>query len=250
MNTNPQTARRWGMLLFLLGFAAGIWLLGGIAWANLEASLFGSGDVGENLSGLRCSLLITPNETALAQVTLTNPLDRPIHRLVRWRIAQRHLLLAQEERQDVMIPAGGKTTVTQTLSPDQGVYGGRFLMTSAYVGSTYPLPALQGSCGTWIVHLPWLRGIHILLLGNLLAIGGMGLGFWLRHRHRPPQGSAEGALALSLITYLIGMGAVLLFRWWVIAGLAFFLMLLILIIWAFQRIDERWLQVKPPIDNL
>ena len=77
MHTSSALKRRLGYLLFAIGFLAGLWLLGGIAWANLESSLFGSGDVGDNLSSLRCSLIVTPNETAQARVTLENPLDRP-----------------------------------------------------------------------------------------------------------------------------------------------------------------------------
>ena len=248
MDKRLQSQRRWGIILFLIGFVAGTWLLGGIAWAGLEASLFDTGTVGENLSGLRCSLVITPDEPAYVHVTLDNPLDRPITRLVRWRVAQRHILLVEQEREGVPFQPGERKTISRELSSDEGVYGGRFLMSSVYVGSAYPLPAMEGNCGTWIVNIPYLDGIHILILGSLIAILGMGAGYFLRQRARTPENSSEGALALMLILFIIGMGAVALFGWWVVAGIAELLMLLTLVLWLFQRIDQRWLQVKPPID--
>ena len=45
------------------------------------------------------------------------------------------------------------------------------------------------------------------------------------------------------------MLGVWLFGWWVVAGLGVLLMLLTLALWLFQRIDDRWLQVKPPIED-
>ena len=249
MNKRARSQRRWGGLLFLIGFLAGAWLMGGIAWAGLEASLFDTGTVGENLSGLRCSLVITPDEPAFVHVTLNNPLDRPITRLVRWRVAQRHILLVEQEREGVTFQPGERKTLTRELSPDAGVYGRRFIMSSVYVGSAYPLPALEGSCGIWVVNIPHLNGIHILILGSLIAVAGMGAGFAIRYRTRDPQQGSEGALALMLAFFVIGMAATWLFGWWMVAGLAELLMLLTLALWFFQRIDERWLQVKPPIEE-
>ena len=249
MDSPVNTQRRWGAILFFIGFVAGVWLMGGIAWAGLEASLFDTGTVGENLSSLRCPLVITPDESAIVRVTLDNPLDRPITRLVRWRVAQRHILLVEQEREGVEFQPGERKTLTRELSPEAGVYGGRFLMSSVYVGSAYPLPALEGSCGTWVVHIPYLDGIHILILGSLIAVLGMGAGFAIRYRTRDPEKESEGALAAILTFFIVGMLAVWLFGWWVVAGLGVLLMLLTLALWLFQRIDDRWLQVKPPIGD-
>jgi hypothetical protein len=249
MTAHARTLRRWGTLLFLIGYLVGVWLMGGIAWAGLEASLFDTGTVGENLPGLRCSLLITPDESATVRVTLTNPLDRPITRLVRWRVAQRHLLLVEQEREGVPFQPGERKTLERQLSPELGVFGGRFIMTSVFVGSAYPLPALEGSCGTWVVHIPYLDGIHILILGSLIAVLGMGTGFAIRYRTRDPEKGSEGALGAILAFFVVGMAGVWLFGWWVVAGLGTLLMLLTLGLWVFQRIDERWLQVRPPIEE-
>ena len=249
MHTSSALKRRLGYLLFAIGFLAGLWLLGGIAWANLESSLFGSGDVGDNLSSLRCSLIVTPNETAQARVTLENPLDRPIDRFVRWRIAQRHVLRVDEYRDTVSLQPGDKTTLERDVSPSSGVYGGRFLMLSAYVGSTYPLPALEGNCGIWVISIPWLTGIQILILVNLVALLGMGLGLLLVRRNPSgPEGISGGAFATMLLIYLVGMGATVLFRWWAIGGAAALLMLLMMVMWLLYRLDKDWLRVTPPED--
>ena len=248
MERHASFQRRWGTILFLIGFFVGAWLLGGVTWANLEASLFDSGKVGDNLTTLRCSLIITPDEAAHARLTLQNPLDRPIKRFVRWRIAQRHLLLVDETKESVAQTPGERLVLEIALSPEHGVFGGRFLMVSVFVSSAYPLAALEGNCGTWIIDIPFLDGIHILILGGLFAVLGMTLGFWLRYRNRPPERSSEGALLAMLAFFLAGMIAITFFTWWVLAGVMFLLMWLTLALWVFQRIDERWLQVKPPID--
>ncbi len=249
MDKRVQAQRRCGMILFLIGFVTGAWLLGGIAWAGLEASLFDSGAVGENFSSLRCSLIITPDEPASAWVRLENPLDRPIQQFVRWRLARRHILLVEEEKESVQLNPGDRMIVQRWCEPSAGVYGGRFVMISAYVSSAYPIPARAGSCGVWVVHFPFLKGIHILILGSLIAALGMSAGYFLRQRARDPENGSEGALALMLITFIIGLSAVTLFGWWMVAGLAELLMLLTLALWFFQRIDQRWLQVKPPISD-
>ena len=247
--TSRPSLSRGGTLLFLIGFVAGAWLLGGIAWAGLEASLFDAGVAGEHLSSLRCSLVITPDESARAWIRLSNPLDRPIQQFVRWRLARRHILLVDEEKVSFSLEPAEKLILQHCCEPSAGVYGGRFVMISAYVSSAYPIPARAGSCGVWVVHIPRLKGVHILILGSLLAVAGMGAGWRLRGRTQASDNGSEGALALMLAFFIIGMGSAWLFRWWVVAGLAELLMLLTLAVWLFQRIDQRWLQVKPPIEK-
>ena len=209
--------------------------------------MFDSGTVGEQLSSLRCSLLITPAEPARAWIRLDNPLDRPIRQFVRWRLARRHMLLVDEEKVPVRLKPGEKIIIQQRCEPSAGVYGGRFVMISAYVSGAHPIPAREGSCGVWVVHVPFLKGIHILILASLAAIGGMAAGIHLYRRARAPDEDSGGALVLILALFLIGLGSAWLFHWWVVAGLAFLLMLLTLALWSFQRIDQRWLQVRPPI---
>ena len=248
MGAPSSFPRRIGYLLFAIGFLIGLWLLGGIVWANLEAGLLASGDVGENLSSLRCSLVVTPNEMARARVTLENPLDRPIDRFVRWRIAQRHVLLVDQFRDTASLQPGEKQTLERDVSPSSGVYGGRFLMVGVYVGSTYPLPAMEGSCGVWVIPVTWLDGMQILVFGNLAALLGMALGLLLVRRNPSgPGGVSGGAFATMLVIYVIGMGATLALRWWAIGGAAVLLMILLMVLWLLYRIDRDWLRVEPPL---
>ena len=122
-------------------------------------------------------------------------------------------------------------------------------MLSAYVGSTYPLPALEGNCGMWVISIPWLTGIQILILVNLVALLGMGLGLLLVRRNPSgPEGISGGAFATMLLIYLVGMGATVLFRWWAIGGAAALLMLLMMVMWLLYRLDKDWLRVTPPED--
>lgn len=248
MGAPSSFLRRIGYLLFAIGFLIGLWLLGGIVWANLEAGLLASGDVGENLSSLRCSLVVTPNEMARARVTLENPLDRPIDRFVRWRIAQRHVLLVDQFRDTASLQPGEKQTLERDVSPSSGVYGGRFLMVGVYVGSTYPLPAMEGSCGVWVIPVTRLDGMQILVFGNLAALLGMALGLLLVRRNPSgPGGVSGGAFATMLVIYVIGMGATLALRWWAIGGAAVLLMILLMVLWLLYRIDRDWLRVEPPL---
>jgi len=210
--------------------------------------MFGAGDVGENLSSLRCSLMVTPDEMARARVTLKNPLDRPISRFVRWRVAQRHVLMSDEHRDTVSLQPGEKKTLERDVSPSSGVYGGRFLMISAYVGSTHPLPAMEGSCGVWVIAIPWLTGMQVLILGNFIALLGMGAGLWLVRRNpASPEDASGGALTILILAYIIGMGATLLFRWWAIGGGIALLMLLLMVLWLLYRIDRDWGRIEPPL---
>ncbi len=230
--------RGLGLLLYLVGLGIGAALMGGIVWANLEARLFDPETVGERLTTLRCPLLVTPQEVATARVTVENPLDRPIRRRLRFRVAQGSVLLVEEEQILVPLEPGERRTFTWDVDPAQGVYGGRFLMVSAAVSGYPPLPARHGSCGTLVVPLSALQGIHILLLGNLLALGGMLLGLYLRGegwRRQQRLNAFDSGLRILVGLYVLGMGTLLLGHWWALAGIALFLMGLILLGLVFRQ---------------
>jgi hypothetical protein len=156
--------------------------------------------------------------------------------------------MVEQQRDTVTLKPGERKTLERNVSTASGVYGGRFLMVDAFVGSTYPLPAMEGACGVWVVSIPWLSGLQVLILGNLVALLGMGLGLLLVRRYSAgPEGVSGGAFALLLLSYVVGFGATLLFRWWVIGGVAILLMLLLMVLWLLYRIDRDWLRVKPPL---
>ncbi len=227
-----------GLLLYLVGLGIGVALMGGIVWANLEARLFDPETVGERLTSLRCPLLVTPQEMARVQLTVTNPVERPIRRRVRFRVAQGSVLLVEEEQALLALEPKERRVLTWEVDPAQGVYGGRFLMVSAALSGYPPLPARHGACGTLVVPAPGLRGGHILVLANLLALAGMLLGLGLRGEDwRPQQRLSAFDSGLRILTglYVLGMGALLLGHWWAVAGLALFLMALILLGLVFRQ---------------
>lgn len=228
---------RLGFLFFTTGLLAGAWLLGGIVWANIEASVFDAGKFGEHLTTLRCPLVITSKEQPQVRLVLKNPLDRTIKRLVRVHIARRSLLLMDEYKQWVDLKPGQHQSLAWALDPDNGVYHGRILMVGVYVGRSYPLPALQGNCGVWVLRrLPWLQGGHILFLVNLLAFGGMLGGIWLIRRVND-SGTLDaivGVMSVLLVLYTVGMGGLLLRRLWFLAAVVLLLMTLVAVLFLFQ----------------
>ena len=232
-----RSQSRLGFLFFAIGLLGGVWLLAGVVWANIEASVFDAGKFGDHLTTLQCPLIATSAEQPQVKLVLKNPLNRPIKRLVRVHIANRSILLLDEDKQWVALQPGQRRSLAWTLDPDQGVYDGRILMVGVYVGRSYPLPALQGNCGIWVLRrIPWLRGKYILFLVNLLAFGGMFGGLWLLKRVNDTHSldAIVGVMSVLLGLYAVGMGSLLLKRLWFIAAVVLLLITLVTVLFLVQ----------------
>ncbi len=244
--------RVWGLFLFLIGFVIGILLLGGIAWANLEASFFDpwtSLTADEKLNTLECPLIVTPGEAVTVQVTLDNPLDNPIRRLVRVHIPHGFITLLDEEESWLDFQPAERKTLSWPVPTESGVYGGRFLMVSVYASGHTPIPSQESRCGIWVVPFPLGRGVYLLAAGSILALLAMVAGLRMRVRTwrlRQRLNALDSGLQALLLLYVLGMAAILIGRWWFVSAGAVLLMGIIAATLLFRWVEDAWLREPGP----
>ncbi len=226
----PSIPRRGlGLLIYTVGFLLAIYLLGHTVWAYFEAQLFDpwtSLAAEAKLTTLECPLVIARAEGATVRLTLENPLERPIRRLVRLQVPEGYITLLSQEEQWVDLAPGARRTLEWHFGPERGVYGGRFLFVSAYASGRTPIPAQEGRCGIWIMPLAGVPGNLAWGAGILGAWMAMVSGLALRgHRWRDRErlNTFDTGLRVVLGAYTVGLLAMVGGRWWFVAGLALLL---------------------------
>ena len=206
-------------LLFLGGILLQLSLSGGVVWAEVEASIYGTQTAGDGLK-LSCPFMLAPSESSRVTATITNSLNQPVLPTLTTEISS----------------VGGLQSLSQTLSlaphetqiihwlvnPSDVIFGGLILV-NVIQGRYGDLDPQHGFCGILIFNLFNLTGnesfVLIFISGIVLILVG---GTLWRHIHKPLDDSAEqtlqacggmaGVTTLALLTALP--------RWW---GLTLFL---------------------------
>jgi hypothetical protein len=214
-------------ILYMIGLFVGISFLGLYVWANIEASLFDpalSGD--ESLRALQCPMIITEEEIAVIRVSLNNPLDRDINRLVRLRISEGMVTLKRQVDQRAELTPGESVTLEWEAYPEDAAFD-RIILVRGYIFRHTPLPARSGSCGIIVVNFPFLTGNQIGLFAALGSFLTMGIGslVWITST-RPVLGGKQRHLAVGMVWlfFFLMVGIVLsYFGLWQMAFLLLFI---------------------------
>ncbi len=226
-------------LLFVSGVLFALLLAIVAFWPDQEASLFDSSlSAQASLDTLHCPLVVTPNEAAAIQVTLANPLERPIQLLARARISDGYVTLMRQETRTLQLSPGETKMASWAITGDDAVYG-RFILARVYVFRQNPLPSRQKACGVWFLNVPLVTGTQLVMAVVAASLLGMVVGgaWWLRlewplRDRRRDLVLAAGTLAL-LVLVAAGMS---LLGWWV-GGL----LVILLAVLALVVIVERYL---------
>ncbi len=219
--TTPQGVRprSWAWPVFVLALVLGLLLLGGVVWANLEArlfyptDLFTPGSARERLRGLRCPLVVAQDERAHLFLRVTNPLDMPVRRFIRITVALRHVLLVDQDKIWLDFAPHETRTISWEIPATEGVYGGRFLLTSVYMGATGRLVPALNDCGVWVWPLQGVSGAWAWALASGLVFGLLATGLYMGGLARS-SALARGLFGLYLLAWL-AEGAL---RAWVVTG--------------------------------
>lgn len=224
-------------LLFLSGLLFTLLIAIATYWPDQEASLFDSSlSAQASLDTLRCPLVVTPNEDAAIQVTLTNPLDRPIQLLARGRISDGYVTLMRQETRIVPLAPGETQTASWTITADDVVYG-RFILARVYVFRQNPLPSRQKACGIWFLDVPLVTGTQVVIAGVAASLLGMGVGgaWWLRLEWPLRERRRDQALAAGSMAFLLLAAAGMSLAGWWIAGLLTILLAVIVMAVMLER---------------
>lgn len=225
MNPRKWLARPLGILLFSAGLLLGMALFGVVVWADFEAVLFNPGLRRDaSLRSLRCPVMITESETGIVTASLTNPLDRPIDRYVRAHITDGYVTLMREVDQSVSIAPGGRERLAWEVTADDAAFE-RFILVRVVVRGRYPLPSRQGTCGIFVVDVPYLTGDQVFGLVFTAGLISMGLGFGLWYRASEPlrERGLQATRAMGMLASSVALGTIVGWLGWWLPGAIVFL---------------------------
>lgn len=180
MHKNQRFIKIIGILLFSVGLVMAFTLSSVMVWGDLEASLFTSGlRADENLSTLRCPIVITTSETGTITAELSNPSTRTVDRYLIANISEGYASLVREVRTNLPIPPQGKQKVEWKIYPEDAAFEERVILFRVYINPRHPNPSLGGNCGVVRIDLNGLTGGQIVGSSAFLAFASIGSGIAL-----------------------------------------------------------------------
>jgi hypothetical protein len=157
-NTQNKSVRNLSIILYAIGFVAGLWLAGVTIWANMEASLFDAAmQSDETLDTLRCPALLSVTETGLVRATFHNGSERPLNFFVRANISNGYVTLMRQNNARLPLAPGESQELTWAVEAADAAYG-RFVLVRVNVLRNPAYPTRDASCGIYLLPLPWLTG--------------------------------------------------------------------------------------------
>jgi hypothetical protein len=234
--------RTVGVIVFSVGFAVGLLVYAGAAWADLEGAMFDAATHGDkSLRTVRCPVLITKNETGTVSAAVHNSLDIPVRFSIQARFSEGFVTLMREENALLPVDAGATETLEWTVTADEAAYSSVVLVKVLLRGH-YPLPSRQATCGILVLGLPFLTGKQVLALAVAVSLALMALGgiLWLTGTRPLREGFdvdlARGMGALA-VTVLVGMFAAFLGAW--LLGLIVVVITVLLIVELIRHVVQR-----------
>jgi hypothetical protein len=214
--------RSVGVLLFVTGVALGLVLSTMAVWGEVEAMMFDlSRDADAGLGSLRCPLIVTTKDTAMATASVKNPTDKKMTRSLKVHISHGHVTLMREINEKLPLEPGEKVQLEWALYPDDAAFG-RFILVGAYMPSYYPYPSRRGTCASLVLDTPYLTGGQLAALAIAGSGLGMvsGLGLWVAADRPSNEKRRKATGAMATLAGTIAAGIVVnLLGWWLLGGI-------------------------------
>jgi hypothetical protein len=205
MEPVEKTSRTGSALLYLFGMLLALMLAVISLWADLEASLFSPVALIDNrLEGLRCPIIVTPNEAASIKATFANPTDQDMVFFARARVSQGTASLMRQMNEEVLVAARRAEEVEWVVRLEDAAFD-RLILARVYVLRRYPLPARDQSCGMVVMNVPVLTGAQVVVLWLGLSLASLvgGALLWLRGARPLRDRRLALARAAAILTALI-----------------------------------------------
>jgi len=212
-----------------MGVIVGFFLIFVAAWADMEASAYDFPRLANaGLGGLRCPVLMTPDETSTIALDVSNPTEGQISPSIRTLISTRRL--PEEFLDGIQLTPGESKRLEWTVDAEN-IDLGSFIFAKVLLYSAYPLPTQEATCGIFILDLPG-TGRMIVPVMMTLSLISMGWGLYringlrtANERLRKHMGS------MTFLAILIGLGIALSFiGGWIFSLLVLVVSLLLIII--------------------
>lgn len=168
---NKRLKRVLGVVLFAVGVVIGLGLAAIAATGDMEAMLFDAGLAhlrDEALPTLRCPVFITASETGTVRARFKNPTDSDFEFRIFAHVSQ-YLTMWREEITMLPVAAGESEQLEWAVTADDAVQG-NLVLAKILRTRHYPLPAQLGSCGIFVLNLPFGSGRAILTIAIVVMI--------------------------------------------------------------------------------
>ncbi len=199
MQANRKLFRTFGIILFTAGILAGSLMFILLNWAYFEASFyFGYSPPAQKvLTSLRCPLLMTSGETGQVTMSMTNTTSMDL--LIPVQTELSYYGAATLDNFSYTLASGQTRRLSWTVSSDNVVFG-NLIMAQVYTNRSYTLPSRANTCGTVVLPLTWVTGVHLFIIVLSFSLVGMAAGWslWLAG-NRPIQG--EGIIATRAMIF-------------------------------------------------
>jgi hypothetical protein len=207
MQGNKKQFRTLGISFFSIGILSGMVIFIFMNWAYLEAFFFFGyiAPADQQLTTLRCPLLMTSGDTGAVTISLANNTTRDISPMIQTEISYRGE--ATLKKDNYPVAAGETRIISWEISSDDIVFGD-LILARVYVYSTYILPSRSSTCGTVVVNLPGLSGTNLFLIMLACSLACMAAGWSLWLAGSTPQ-QADGLIAIramAVFTAIVLLG--------------------------------------------
>jgi len=218
------------LLPYLIGLAAGFFLILVSTWADMEASVYGfPRQAHAGLKGFSCPILMTRRETGRIAFTISNTTDGKISPFIKFMASTPVMLEEHSEDFDL---APGESRALEWQVDSENIDLGQFIFAKVLVISAYPLPTQEASCGIFVLNLP-VSGRTTLWLLIATSLIGMGWGLYAMSMSRRAAGArlAKYLPALAFLSIAILLGFIFVFAGaWVQSTLTLAVILLLSVI--------------------
>lgn len=208
--------RNFGLPLLSAGVLLAFVLTVLMVWPDVESVSYGFPRVGyQPISGMSCPVFMNRSEDTRFSITFTNPTERTLRPQVQVFISEPSLARWRDLTTPVEVAPDAQETVHWDLNAGDVVLN-NFIFAKVYTYATYPQPNQEGSCGIFVMDIPWIRADVLFWLWLGLSLLLMAAGLWL-HAARKDDGitssanrMAPYALAVLSVVGLVAGAA----GWW------------------------------------
>jgi hypothetical protein len=233
---NPK--RLLGFLSYGIGVAAGFFLIFVATWADIEANSYDFPRLANaGLGGLRCPVLMTPNETSTISLNVSNPTGNQISPAIKVLISTR--LLPEEFLEGFQLMPGEAKRLEWTVDSEH-IDLGNFILAKVLLYSAYPLPSREASCGIFVLNLPVTGRVLVPVL-MVLSFLSMGWGLYNLSRFGALHGRLSKYMgSITFLAIIISLGLVLSFvGGWLSSLLVLVVALLLIIILLSSLLTDK-----------
>lgn len=223
--------RKFAVLLFIIGSALGMVLIGASIYADFESTLFDATTVVDgSIRPINCPILLSSTEVGKVSALVRNSDDQPRELVVRTHITRGHLILLREVQDKIALDPGASQRLFWEVTAEDAAYG-HLIMAKVIVFDDSSNPSHKGSCGIIVMKMPGnLQGWQLFWTLYLISVTFILSGMRIWWTTGPPFGSGS----LEATRSILGLGGIILlglifiiFGFWELGAGAFYISLLL-----------------------